>query len=501
MRRHHSFPAGLAALLLVALLAVAAGCRHDDEEDAEAAEPPPPTQQFRSRPDLKPPPVEVTTAARDTAPGYVILAPKRGVAQAGPMIVDDAGQVVWFRPLDTKGVADFRVQRYGGRPVLTWWRGQAERGVGDGHYVIFDSSYHQVATVSAGHGLAGDIHEFLITDRDTALITIYRKLPYDLSPVKGPKEGSALEGVVQELDIASGRVLFEWHSIEHVDIDEAYVKPPPAAQGKAADPFDYFHINSVEVDDDGHYLISARNTRAIYKVSRDNGRVLWRLGGKKSDFRMGAGTRFAWQHDARRQPDGTLTLFDNSANPKVAELSRALVLRLDEVAGTATLVRSYAHPKRLLAGSQGNAQFLPNGNVLVGWGAKNHVTEFARDGRVLFDITFGREGADSYRAYREVWQGYPADDPAVAVSTAGDDRVTLHVSWNGATEVGRWQVVTGRGPQRLAAIGDFPKTGFETTIEVETAEPYLRVRALSRDGAVLGTSRVVELEGEDGEDD
>jgi hypothetical protein len=439
----------------------------------------------------------VTTPARDTAPGYVILAPKRGVAQAGPMILDDDGQVVWFRPLDTKAVADLRVQRYGGRPVLTWWRGQAVKGVGDGHYVIVDSSYHQIATVSAGNGLAGDIHEFLITDRDTALITVYRRLPYDLSPVGGSKEGSALEGVVQELDITTGRVLFEWHSIEHVGLEEAYVKPPPRARGAKAAPYDYFHVNSVDVDLDGHFLVSARNTRAIYKISRDDGRVLWRLGGKQSDFRMGQGTRFAWQHDARRQPDGTLTLFDNAANPKVADFSRAIVLRVDEASGSATLVRSYAHPKRLLAGSQGNAQFLPNGNVLVGWGAKNHVTEFARDGRVLFDLSFGREGADSYRAYRAEWQGFPADDPAVAVSERAGERLTLHVSWNGATEVGSWQVVAGRGPQRLESIGVFPKTGFETAISVATSEPYLRVRALSRDGAVLGTSRVVEPGGEE----
>jgi hypothetical protein len=481
----------LTALLLVAALA-AAGCRGGGDDD-EAAPPPPPTQHFVSRPDLRPPPVEVRVAGHGTTLGFVFLAPKRGVAQAGPMILDDRGRVVWFHPLDTKGVADFRVQRYGGRPVLTWWRGRAEQGVGDGYYVIVDDSYHQVATLTAGNGLAGDIHEFLITPRDTALITVYRRMPRDLSAVGGPKQGEIWEGVLQELDIATGRVLFEWHSSPHVDLHESYVKPPPASQGEKADPYDYFHVNSIDEDDDGDLLVSARNTRAVYKIDKATGRIVWRLGGKRSDFTMGPGTAFAWQHDARRQPDGTLTLYDNAAEPKTNELSRVLVLDVDTATHQATLVRSYSHPKRLLAGSQGNAQFLPNGHVLVGWGEQPYVTEFDRAGTVLFDMRFGSEGADSYRAYRSEWTGHPAEDPAVAL-TGSEDDVTLHVSWNGATEVARWQVLAGPSPEKLQVVSTADKTGFETAIPVTTDGRWVRVRGVGDTGVVLGTSRALELQ-------
>ena len=227
------------------------GCHEGEEEAAAPSAPAPPTQHFRSRPDLRPPLVEITRPARDTAPGYVFLAPKRKVAQAGPMILDDAGELVWFHPLDTEGVTDFRAQRYGGRPVLTWWRGKSDRGVGDGHYVIVDDAYREIATVSAGNGLTGDIHEFLITPRDTALITIYHRLPADLTGVGGPKEGAILEGVVQELDIATGRVLFEWRSWPEVALEESYAKVPKAERGAEADAYDYFHINSVGEDADG----------------------------------------------------------------------------------------------------------------------------------------------------------------------------------------------------------------------------------------------------------
>jgi Arylsulfotransferase (ASST) len=483
------------ALVLVFLAAVVGvGLLHDSgDQDEAAAEPAagPPTQTFRSRPDLTPPPVTVNIAARDTTPGYLLLAPKRAVAQAGPMILDDRGEVVWFRPLDTKGVADFRAQRYGGRPVLTWWRGRSERGVGDGYYVIVDETYNEVATVAAGNGLTGDIHEFLITGRDTALITVYERKPWDLSSVGGPKEGEIFDGVIQELDIATGRVLFEWKSSDHVALDESIMKVPPAAQGDAADPYDYFHVNSVAEDADGDLLVSARHTSAVYKISREDGHVVWRLGGKRSDFAMGPGTRFDLQHDARRQPDGTLTLFDNGKIVK-GNHSLVLVLRLDEERDRATLVRSYAHPRKLFSETQANAQFLPNGHVLVGWGQQPFVTEFDRGGEALLDLTFGGKDADSYRAYRAEWTGRPADDPALVATREGDE-VTAHASWNGATEVASWQLVAGRDAQRFRPVATAPRSGFETELSARTNEPVLRVRALDADGKVLGTSQPVRL--------
>lgn len=407
------------------------------------------------------------------------------------MIVDDRGELVWFRPLDARGATDFRAQRYDGRPVLTWWRGRSERGIGNGRYVIVDDSYREIATVTAGNGLTGGLHEFLITERDTALITIYSRLPADLSALGGPREGAVIEGVVQELDIATGRVLFEWRSSRNVALAESYARVPRAQRGADADAYDYFHINSVAEDADGNLLVSARNTHAVYKISRTTGKVLWRLGGKRSDYRLGPGTRFAWQHDARRQPDGTLTLFDNVSDEEAKDRSsRALVLRLDEGSRRASLVRSYEHPAGLLATTQGNAQFLSGGRVLVGWGAQPYFTEFDRAGRVLLDGRFGVDGTDTYRVYRFPWTGRPAEDPAVVVRR--DERgYVVYASWNGATEVARWQVLGGNDPQQLEPLATEPRSGFETAIRVETAPPVLQVRALNARGAVLRSAPVL----------
>jgi hypothetical protein len=352
--------------------------------------------------------------------------------------------------------------------VLTWWRGRASHGKGEGNYAIVDASYRPVARVRPGNGLVGDIHEFLITKRDTALMTIFHRVRVNGILV--------FEGALQEVDIATGRVLFEWHSIGQVALRESYEQRPR----KASIPYDYFHINSIDVDTDGNLLVSARNTHTVYKIDRRTGRIIWRLGGKRSDFVFGPGARFAWQHDARRLPDGTMSLFDNEAAPQVGPQSRVIVLRLDLRRRGATLVRSFAHRPPLLAVDQGNAQRLPDGHFIVGWGHQPYVTEFSALGRTLFDLRF-EQGSDSYRAYRFPWVGRPRDRPAVAV-----DARTAYVTWNGATDVVAWRVVAGGRELRV------PKRGFETAIHLPKHIRRLEIEALDARGNVIGTSSPVD---------
>jgi outer membrane protein assembly factor BamB len=289
---------------------------------------------------------------------------------------------------------------------------------------------------------------------------------------------------VQEVTVPGGRVLFEWRSLDHVPLAESVLRKPAKAASRKA-PFDYFHVNSVALDTDGNLLVSARNTHTIYKLDRRNGRILWRLGGKTSDFRMGKGTTFGYQHDARRQADGTITLFDNSAAPPIAKFSRALVIRLDERTMRATLVRAYAHPRQVLSPHQGSMQLLANGDVFVGFGGKPFITEFARGGRVLFDakVVVG----DFYRAFRFPWTGRPVTRPAVAVRDG-----TVYASWNGATEVASWQVLTGDDEGSLAPVKKARRQGFETAIPLDGDGKLIAVRALDADGTTLRESRAVE---------
>jgi hypothetical protein len=433
-----------------------------------------PYRHFVSRPDLKPPRVKLLVRTRYVSPGYLFIAPKKKVEEGGPLILDNRGRVVWFMPVDRRGVTDFRVQHYRGKPVLTWWRGKSADGKRLGRYSIYDNSYRLITYVSPGNGLSGDMHEFTITSRNTALMTLSHRVRV--------KSRNVLEGAFQEVDIRTGRVLFEWHSIGHVRLTESYYRLPRNPDKT----YDYFHINTVEVDRDGNFLVSARNTHTIYKIDRRTGAIIWRLGGKRSDFELGKGVRFAWQHDVRRQPDGTMTLFDNEAAPKMRKQSRGLVLRVDEKRKTATVVHSFVHDPPLVAVDQGNMQKLSNGHYLVGWGHQPYVTEFGPHGRPLLDLRFGRSGVDSYRAYRFSWVGRPRSKPAVAVN--GD---TLYVSWNGATEVRSWQLLGGPDKQKLRPLLAVPKTGFEAAIPLPEDVPWVAVRALDPLGRSLARSAAV----------
>jgi len=295
---------------------------------------------------------------------------------------------------------------------------------------------------------------------------------------------------VQEVDIPTGRVLFEWHSYPEVGLEESYARPPKKSAGKKAAPWDYFHINSIDVERNGNLLISGRNTHALYELDRKTKKIVWRLGGRKSDFKMGPGANFEWQHDARRQRDGTITLFDNGAAPPVEKFTRIMRLRVDAGTKRATLVKSFHHPRKLLVPFEGNAQVLPDGHVFVGWGGVPYFTEFDANGRVLLDARFGKlkgritgpnQDADSYRAFRFVWRGHPTDRPAVA--TRGQK---VYVSWNGATEVRKWQLVIDGRPALTRA-----KTGFESSLPVPDGAKQIAVRGLSSSGDALDISKTI----------
>ena len=315
---------------------------------------------FRTRPDLKPPLVTVDPNPKPTAPGYVFLTPKskKDLKQAGPMIVDNRGKPIWFAPLPgIRAATDFRAQTYRGKPVLTYWEGTSRLGIGVGELVIRDQAYRIIRRIRVPNGFRPDLHEFLITPQNTALLITYPLVRTDLSEHGGLRNGLAVDSVIQEIDIATGLVVFEWHSLGNIALAESFTKP----EKSAVLPWDYAHTNGVSIDSDGHLLMSARNTWGVYKIDRRTGAIRWRLGGKRSTFRLGRGVRFAWQHDAHRRSDGAITVFDNSAFPPVRKHSRVLALRVDEQAKTAAVISARLHPRRLRRPPRATSRSCPAG--------------------------------------------------------------------------------------------------------------------------------------------
>ena len=440
---------------------------------------------FRTRPDLKPPLVTVDPNPKPTAPGYVFLTPKskKDLKQAGPMIVDNRGKPIWFAPLPgIRAATDFRAQTYRGKPVLTYWEGTSRLGIGVGELVIRDQAYRIIRRIRVPNGFRPDLHEFLITPQNTALLITYPLVRTDLSEHGGLRNGLAVDSVIQEIDIATGLVVFEWHSLGNIALAESFTKP----EKSAVLPWDYAHTNGVSIDSDGHLLMSARSTWGVYKIDRRTGAIRWRLGGKRSTFRLGRGVRFAWQHDAHRRSDGAITVFDNSAFPPVRKHSRVLALRVDEQAKTAAVISARLHPRGLLAATQGNQQELPGGGAFVGWGSQRYFTEYDRAGSVLWNARLSL-GFETYRAYRVPWVGLPSTRPQ-AIGVRRGAAMDVYASWNGATEVRSYEVLGGASATSLAPLRTAARNGFETRVPVPRRTAFIAVRARNAAGAVLGTS-------------
>jgi hypothetical protein len=455
-------------------------------------------EHFASEPALQPPRVTVSKGATSgggsifmTPLPSPIIRPKnkvtvtiKPVGPGGPMISDGRGRLVWFRQLKPPDVAsNLAVQRYRGHRVLTWWQGPVTPlafGLGEG--VIANTSYGTVAKVHAGNGYKVDIHEFRLTAGGDALVTVYSPVLVHLPGTPEGKLSPVLDSIVQEIDVRTGLVVWEWHALGHIPLADSYATPATSAS------YDAFHINAIQQLAHGRVLISARDTSAIYEIDKSSGRIVWTLGGKSSTFRLGKGARFWFQHDARMLPGDRISMFDDQAGPpQKSPRSRGLILKLDRHKRTAKVARAVTRVPDTSAQSEGSTQVLPGGDLFVGFGAAGYFSQFSPTGRRVYDAHLP-DGDGSYRTLRYPWKATPRTRPRVAARRADGSHVSVSASWNGATTVARWQVLAGTPSGALSPVASAPRRGFETTMAVRSAAPTFAVRALNAKGRVLATS-------------
>lgn len=454
-------------------------------------------QRFQSRPDLLAPQVVIDTPPRTPLNGLVVTESHLGAPQAGPLILDQSGRIVWFNPVAADPASPLRafnvsVQQYQGEPVLCWFEGVVAGsygvGYGQGNYRIVNSRYQQVAQVAGHAGLQGDLHEFFLTPQGTAIFTCYGKARGRIRIGGRMRVVPYYYGMVQEVDVATGKLVWFWRTDRHVPLGYSYAKPIVHKPGYV---WDYFHLNGVAIDpSDQNVIVCSRNTSTVYKVNRRTGRIMWRLGGKHSDFHMGPGTRFNYQHDVNLYPGGVMTVFDNGGGPPRFEAhSRALVLSVDERRRRVRLLHAFHHQPQVYSDALGSVQPLGDGSWFVGWGRGTSFSAYANSGEVLFDGHLDPTSS-SYRAFLQPWTGTPAAPPDIAVSRSGA-HATVYASWNGSTELAQWTVLGGPSAGQLAPIGSAPIAGFETAITVATAPAYLAVTACAASGQPLATSRAL----------
>jgi EmrB/QacA subfamily drug resistance transporter len=435
----------------------------------------------------------------ELAPGYIFLGNFYNttyppmIGQSGPLIIDNALQPVWFKPVPKKDVAsNLSLQTYHGKPALSWWQGTIT-STGEtltGEYEIVNQHYQRVATLRGTNGWVPTVHELIIRGNH-AWVTVNKNLPMDLSKYGGAYNGSMIDAAVQEYNLKTGKLLYTWDALKHISLNDSQATLPTNGF-----PWDAYHVNSIQLLGNGKMLVSMRDTWAVYLVNIRTGRILWTLGGRHSDFKFAQGADFSWQHDVRAYSGSKLlTMFDDHCCQETGggtyvsptAPSRGLVLKVNTATHTATATATYSHGSNFDSQYMGSLEPLPGGDEFVGWGSEQNLTEFTASGHMILDAYLPFPDL-SYRATVEPWLGLPLYPPSGAARHTGGKTV-VYASWNGATQVLSWRVLGGRGTSGLTPVGNAPRRGFETQIEVPSSDTTFRVQAIGARHRVIGTSR------------
>lgn len=444
------------------------------------------------------PNITVSTPASEVGEGYLFVSnflvgafgrqPNPG---AYLLILDNAGEPVYYQPVpETAYSADFKVLSNG---LLAYWQ--------DGKIYLRDSAYNLVRTISVGNGYnAIDVHDIVVLPNGNYMYLIYAGSTMDMTTHGGPEDTFVIDIVIQEQD-ANENIVFQW-----VGLDPGHYELIDSNRDLTASRVDYAHSNAVALDDDGNLLLSTRHQDEITKIDHETGDIIWRLGGKKNQFTISSADgitddpTFYMQHDIRNLPDGAngdISLYDNHNNAVSGDTmgSRAMVFTLDETAMTAELVWQYRNTPDVYANFMGNAQYLPNGNYFIGWGGVSSpvITEVKQDGTKVFELRFDA-GPLTYRGYRFPWKGYPTWAPALVIETAGEN-TQLYMSWNGATEIAKYEIYGWNYGTPTALLAEATKNSFETSVDMSGDQAdfcFYQIMPVDNEGQQTQWSNVVQ---------
>ncbi|UZP42550.1 hypothetical protein NXS19_010366 [Fusarium pseudograminearum] len=434
-----------------------------------------------------------------------------------PSLIDNSGFLfLTLKYGDKSGPAIFSSKDlslvYGGK-YLTFIEG--------GRCHAFDANYQKKWSVSVRDlgAVEADIHDFEFTTQGTALLTAYQDVRYNLTVLGGDIDGWLSDSIFQEVDLDTDRVFNVWRSFTHVNLTDTMVDYDPKTTYMGGHGFDWFHIDSTSKN---HYLVSSRGLSAIILLHAGTLDPRWILGGKHNQFKDlsgGNATNFANQYNARfvQGNESRLSFFDNQVTENGMcnddNCSRGVVVELDYDKMTVRLLHEFYHPQRIYSGSGGSVQGLDNGNFLVGWGANPGITEHSPNGTVVMDIQQGviphvfdnnpDKDMSVYRAWKMDWIGRPPWGPSIASSAPGEDtsNATVYVSWNGDTQVHRWELYEVEDDANVTStprlLANSSRSGFETEIHLGglglPSPGSARAVAVSKSGKILGSTATVDL--------
>ncbi|KAK2809696.1 hypothetical protein FQN50_003541 [Emmonsiellopsis sp. PD_5] len=484
-------------------------------------------QSFHTLPNVRAVKFNVTYHHRDlVSPGYWFVAPywfldappptgEFEPCQVGPSIYDADGRLVWtgacmYRD-HNRNFFDFRVAEHVAGDARLSFVLQSTPDIMENKptgYVLNDRYEVVDEVVATGTKDVFGMHEFdVLNDGASVLVCGDRPEYRKMDQLGRDDESWVTSGTVMELSVKTGEVLYVWNSRDEVSLDEGFHVQHDTPRAAFPLGLDYFHVNSVNKTPDGNYLVSARYTNTIYLLSGgDAPRILWRLGGKKSDFAMRDFT-FSRQHNAQTRFQNTTHMvisFLNNASDDWSNdepTSSALFVQLDLTTMTATLLARYPRPDHSLTRMRGNVQTLQNKNIFIGWSEGGYHTEHSPKGTLIMEARFAIPSSsnhsryNSYRSYKHPFIGRPSTPPAAVASLHGSPAsgfmTLIHASWNGATEVASWRFYARHNETAPpVVVGNATKVDFETEFAARGYLDWLSVEAVDRRNKTLGMSGV-----------
>ncbi|KAK3702090.1 hypothetical protein LTR37_015065 [Vermiconidia calcicola] len=475
---------------------------------------------FVTRPDIVAPRWDITTYNEEAlAPGYWLVATYENANQnaraggwVGPHIYDGKGDLIWSGVSTFNGfnAFGFTKTQFEGQDMLSMVYRHEFGAILDNNYSVHKKAYVEP-------DVDFNMHEFNVVDNSSRLLLMRTKTK------RTSREISAEVGYdgkcnvrfygFEERDSETLEPTFTWLAEGIIPLDESMIDDKPFEHLCTDDGgWDYVHCNSIDKFFDGDFLLGCRHTDTVYKISHKHGTIVWRLGGKKSDFELDGGLpdpsfHFGGQHDVKVQMSNEthsiISMLDNAHRPgrnkQSNDFSRGLLIEVRTDIMSAKIIEEYPHPQGEFARGRGSFQLLPNGNAFCGFWEHAFIAEYAHDGTVLMEAKV-RPDTKSYRSYKFPWVGHPMLPPdvySVAFAKQGEDTYStiVYISWNGATEVDNWNIHHAHADGTRELIASTPKTGFETAITYDGYASHVIVEALGRKGKILGTSEVTKTVG------
>lgn len=390
------------------------------------------------------------------------------------IIFDNSGQPIWYHKYPDRR-RDFKVQKNGLITMLV----RSGYPFGQG-FIAMDHTYTEVDSFYAVNGYETDEHELQVLEDGHYLLIGIRQTQVDMRQYVegGSRNASVLESIIQEFT-PEHELIFQWRAWEHFDIADTYV---PMENELTGNYIRFPHMNAIDIDTDGHILLSSRHLSEVTKINRQTGEIIWRLGGDKNQFTFindplnGPEN----QHDVRVVGENRFTVFDNG-NEHTPPVSRATEYLVNTDSMTATLVWEFRDTPDKYTNWMGNHQRLPNGNRLINWadGSLPKITEVRENGEIAFELWW-QNYIHTYRVFRFPWQG-KAKEPYLVVESHRES-VNLIFNKFGDPDVAYYNIYGGKTPHPTTIIDSSKTTHVALTDLENETRYYFRVTAVDKTG-------------------